>query len=241
MSLGEKIHALRRKKNLKQVDLANALQVSPQAVSKWEKDGNAPDILLIVKLARLFNVTTDYLLGVHDPKQGIFEATVFYSSLRDFAKRSTQIDSQELAAATNVIFYHLTEEVLKYDGVPVKYVGDGFLSFFSGASHADRAVQAALRSKKIISNDALLIALNSGNIYLGSIGHPDYSSRDILGETVNLAFLSMPWVEKNCASGIGLTENTFERLEKKYPVNKKAKVYLSSIRSNVKLIEIKKA
>ena len=59
-SLGSRIAELRRKKNMTQEDLANALGVTPQAVSKWENDLSCPDIAL---LPQLFDVTTDELLG----------------------------------------------------------------------------------------------------------------------------------------------------------------------------------
>ena len=239
MKLGEKIRSLRLKKNLKQSDLANALQVSPQAVSKWEKDNNAPDIFLLVKLSKLFGVSTDYLLGAHDAGQGIFEATVFSSSLRHFAHRAAQVTSGELADAANALFYQLTEIVLRSDGIPVKYTGDGFLCFFSGAFHADRAIEAAIRSKKATGNESLVITLNSGDIYLGSIGHPDYSSRDITGESVNLAFLIAPWVEKYCKSGVGATSRTVERLKKKISTGKNAQVLIPALHSKVGISEIK--
>ncbi len=58
-SLGSRIAELRRKKNMTQEDLANALGVTPQAVSKWENDLSCPDITLLPDVARLFDVTTD--------------------------------------------------------------------------------------------------------------------------------------------------------------------------------------
>jgi len=62
-TLGQKIGNLRREKNLTQEELAERLGVSAQAVSKWENDVSCPDIMLLPKLAKLFNVTTDNLLG----------------------------------------------------------------------------------------------------------------------------------------------------------------------------------
>ncbi len=239
MNIGEKIRLLRQKRHLKQLDLANALQVSPQAVSKWEKDDNTPDLALLVKLSRFFNVTTDYLLDVNDAKQGIFEATVFYSSLRNFAKDSTLMDSKRVADRTNVLFHHLTESILRHGGIPVKYVGDGFLCFFSGVSHASRAVEAAQDAKQTIDSDSLIISLNSGEIYLGSIGHPDYSSRDICGETVNLAFMISEWISKHSRSGVGMTGQTALQIKKSILANKPKKVRLRPTGSEVSVWEFK--
>lgn len=62
-TLGKRIAMLRRQKGLKQEALANALDVSPQAVSKWENDQTCPDISLLPKLAQLLEVSVDELLS----------------------------------------------------------------------------------------------------------------------------------------------------------------------------------
>lgn len=62
MRLGQKITELRKKNNLSQEALAEKMNVSRQAVSKWESDQSIPDIEKIVNLSELFGVTTDYLL-----------------------------------------------------------------------------------------------------------------------------------------------------------------------------------
>lgn len=63
MTIGEKIKELRKKHNITQEKLAEHLNVSYQAVSKWECNVANPDFSLIVPLAKLFKVTTDELLG----------------------------------------------------------------------------------------------------------------------------------------------------------------------------------
>lgn len=60
--IGDKIKMLRRKRKLTQSQLANELNVTAQAVSKWEKGLSYPDIETIIKISKLFDVTTDYLL-----------------------------------------------------------------------------------------------------------------------------------------------------------------------------------
>ncbi len=63
MTLGNRIAQLRRQKGLKQEDMAEALGVSPQAVSKWENDMNCPDISLLPDLAKLLEISVDELLS----------------------------------------------------------------------------------------------------------------------------------------------------------------------------------
>ena len=62
ITLGERISTLRRQKELTQENLAKELNVSAQAVSKWENDQTCPDISLLPELARILGVTVDELL-----------------------------------------------------------------------------------------------------------------------------------------------------------------------------------
>ncbi len=62
MTIGEKISKLRIKKNLTQEQLADALNVSRQAVSRWEINQALPQIDKIIQLCKLFNISTDELL-----------------------------------------------------------------------------------------------------------------------------------------------------------------------------------
>ena len=62
MILADKIIKLRKKNNWSQEELAEKMQVSRQAVSKWEGAQTIPDLEKILMLSSLFGVTTDYLL-----------------------------------------------------------------------------------------------------------------------------------------------------------------------------------
>ena len=67
MTLGEKISALRAARGMKQDELAAALGVSRQSVSKWETDASVPELDKLVQLAGLFGVTLDELVGREPP------------------------------------------------------------------------------------------------------------------------------------------------------------------------------
>ena len=62
MILADKIVKLRKKNSWSQEELAEKMNVSRQAVSKWESAQTIPDLEKILQLSRLFGVTTDYLL-----------------------------------------------------------------------------------------------------------------------------------------------------------------------------------
>ena len=62
MILSEKITEERKKNGWSQEELAEKLSVSRQAVSKWESAQSTPDLQKIIRMAELFQVSTDYLL-----------------------------------------------------------------------------------------------------------------------------------------------------------------------------------
>jgi len=64
LNLAEKLKSLRKEKNISQEKLAQYLNVSFQAVSKWENAGAFPDISLLPEIARFFGITVDELLQV---------------------------------------------------------------------------------------------------------------------------------------------------------------------------------
>ncbi len=61
MSIGERIVQLRKDNEMSQGDLADALEVTRQAVSKWENDQSSPDTLRLIKLAEVLDTDIEYL------------------------------------------------------------------------------------------------------------------------------------------------------------------------------------
>ena len=63
--LGIRVSELRHSNGWSQVELGKRLGVAKQTVSNWENGNIQPSIEMLVRLAALFNVTTDYLLGLN--------------------------------------------------------------------------------------------------------------------------------------------------------------------------------
>ena len=74
-TLGKRIAENRKKLGMTQDALAEKLGITAQAVSKWENDQSCPDITVLPKLAEIFGITTDELLGREAP-QRVHEAEV---------------------------------------------------------------------------------------------------------------------------------------------------------------------
>ena len=64
MNIGEVIKDRRQKRNLTQAELAGLLNVTPQAVSRWEVGVSFPDITMIPELSEVLKVTADELFGI---------------------------------------------------------------------------------------------------------------------------------------------------------------------------------
>ena len=62
-TFGQRFLKLRKARNLTQEDIAKKLNISAQAVSKWENDISSPDISLLSDIASILNITIDELLG----------------------------------------------------------------------------------------------------------------------------------------------------------------------------------
>lgn len=66
LNIGNIIRELRKEHGLTQTQLAKEISSSQDTISLWELGKSNPDLESVVKLAKLFNVTTDYLLGMKE-------------------------------------------------------------------------------------------------------------------------------------------------------------------------------
>jgi transcriptional regulator with XRE-family HTH domain len=94
MNLGETIKKLRKQKDITQEQLAEYLNISSQAVSKWETDLSLPDITLIPALANIFDVSADVLLGI-DVKNKEKQIEDIISRAEKYCKNNTDTDFEK--------------------------------------------------------------------------------------------------------------------------------------------------
>ena len=66
MTLGKRIARLRIQRGISQIELAEQLAVSRQAISKWETDGSVPELEKLIQLSEIFGVTLDDLVGMNE-------------------------------------------------------------------------------------------------------------------------------------------------------------------------------
>lgn len=130
MTFGEKLQRLRKSRGLSQEQLAAELQLTRQAISRWELNETIPDTENVIRLARFFAVTTDYLLldeieppprsapppgppaaqGPHDPPPA--EDTVGQKRLQTSVVGGVCICAIGLVNYVTVLFSHTPEMLM---------------------------------------------------------------------------------------------------------------------------------
>ena len=82
--LSEQLKALRRARDLTQEEVAGALHVSPQSVSKWERGESTPDIALLPALANYYETSIDALFGMDELRSDAMRRAAFAEAHRHF-------------------------------------------------------------------------------------------------------------------------------------------------------------
>lgn len=109
--IGNKIAILRKQKKMKQIDLANALYVTHQAVSKWENGKSIPSIEILYDLTELFNVSIDYLLQNADIPDDDYE-TLLHNFPRTSVIKAV-LEKKNLSIELSKCFYLLSRKERK--------------------------------------------------------------------------------------------------------------------------------
>ena len=98
--IGAKITQLRKQQNLSQTELANLIGASRTMVGNYERNANSPSIEVIVKIAKVLNVSTDFLIG--DGKLAHYDKEVI-SRIEDIQQLDNDTRSKLFFLIDNVI------------------------------------------------------------------------------------------------------------------------------------------
>ena len=123
MSIGERITELRIQKNLSQGELASALSVSRQAISKWENDQSSPDTIHLIQLADLLDTEVAYLATGVKP---VYEEAPIVVNL---VKKEDRVVEVEKVVEKPVIRRIVR---VKYRRNPLEYLVLGIVCFMLG-------------------------------------------------------------------------------------------------------------
>ena len=124
MNLGENIYRLRSEHNMSQGDLADALEVSRQSVSKWENNSAVPELDKLVKMAHIFGITLDEMVtGAEAPPASKAEIP------ESAPARSSRLTSAQVLGIVLLVFSGLCFLVFTVVGI---FVGNLFWGLLIG-------------------------------------------------------------------------------------------------------------
>ena len=95
MDLSEKIFKMRKANGLSQDELSDQMSVSRQSISKWESGQSTPELDKIIKLAEIFDVTTDYLLQPSETDELIMKTSILEKQQREILDQQRKTKNRQ--------------------------------------------------------------------------------------------------------------------------------------------------
>ena len=133
MTIGQQIRALRKKQKMTQEDLANALYVTPQAVSQWERDLTIPNTDKLSKLAAVLHTSVNVLTDDAGTNQdwtmldSLFSTEHMYSRMTVFAEVEHLTETQKALRFMREAHEGQTRKPAFYSNTPVPYIAHPLL------------------------------------------------------------------------------------------------------------------
>lgn len=108
--VAKNICELRQLNNMTQLELAEKLNYSDKAISKWERAESCPDISVLVQIAEMFGVTVDYLVNEDNKKPDLNKGT---SDEGRYNRRAIAYISESCAWIIAIVAFIITTLILK--------------------------------------------------------------------------------------------------------------------------------
>lgn len=153
------------------------------------------------------------------------QVTVLFADVADFTSMSQDLDPEEVQDLIAPCLDIMTEEIRRYGGTIVQFLGDGLMALFGAPSALEdapqKAIHAALEIQRRVSDYSkelsykgitfsTRIGLNSGLVIIGSVGDDKTMEYTATGDTVNMA----SHMKSACTPGcIQVAENTYHLTE----------------------------
>ena len=124
-SFGQRFQRLRKAKGFTQEQIAERVNISYQAVSKWENDISSPDISILGELANILEVTVDELLGRVDPNKFTLVEEPQRKELKNMLLKII-VDSKD-GGKVNIKLPMLIIKTFLDSGMPISFNGNKYL------------------------------------------------------------------------------------------------------------------
>lgn len=159
MDFSQKLQQLQKKEGLSQELLAERLQVSKQAISKWETGESMPDIENIIELSNIFSITTDTLLKDSLPLFEREENPLFDENFPLITTKVMNIGSAFLMAVgliLGIVLWSQFQNMLVI-GIGLIVQLAGLVSFFFG-----RAIAKSMNQNEVPSKGFIMLLFSLG-------------------------------------------------------------------------------
>ena len=190
MTFGEKLQDLRRKAGMSQDTLAERLDVSRQAVSKWERDETMPETEKLVRIAQLFDASLDELLLNREPQkasdpepQPVYRPT-YRPNYRDQFRRQGYKLGYILMAIGGLICAFCLIMRLVFPAIGNSFIGSAsdFMSGFTGNAMSSFS---PFGDVEIIWEGDTPLTPDEEQAILDAIGGSNSNMGDLWGSTAN--------------------------------------------------------
>lgn len=176
------------------------------------------------------------------------EATVVFIDICEFSSISESQPPDVVVKLLNNYFEVMVKEIIAQGGYVDKFIGDAVMAVFRGDFHLDRAIDAALASKKQIDllpassngidfKPKLTVGINSGNMIAGNTGSAALRRLDftVIGDEVNIAQRLQSIAR---AGQILITDNNYQKIKESFRCNKVDEVKLKNMSKPAIIYEV---
>lgn len=177
------------------------------------------------------------------------DATVLFVDICGFTAITEKASANEVVNMINRFFDLIVKEIIAQAGHVDKFMGDAVMAVFRGRFHLDRAIDAALAVRELISAEpeirfkghsfkpSVSIGVNSGEMISGNIGSASLKRLDytVIGNTVNLAQRLQSVATSN---QILITENVYQLVKESFSCKRIGEVNLKNKAMAVEVYEV---
>ena len=178
--------------------------------------------------------------------------TVMFIDIRGFTSISEKISATEVTEILNDYFKEVVPVITRYNGVVNKFIGDAILAVFEGKNPEEHAKNAVKAGKTILKRLRLFqgarekqgketflsgIGINTGDVFIGSIGTEERLEYAVIGDTVNLASRTEA-ANRRYRTQFLITENTYQYVNDIADVIKISDVEMRGKKEKINVFEV---
>ncbi len=180
-------------------------------------------------------------------------ATIIFTDVRGFTSLSEKMMPEQIVSLLNGHFNIITEQIFKYRGTVLKYIGDAAMAVFNvpikQENHAELAILACISIQKRMKKYSasikekygaefhIGIGINTGEVVVGNIGSKRYMDYTIIGDPVNTASRLNGVAKKD---EIIISESTYNLVKdcKQFKLSKPVSVAVKGKKDKIKIYKV---